>query len=144
MKKYIVCLIGLFLLPIHGFAQTDRDRQAILRTLDEQTTQWNKGDMQGFMLGYWQSDSLRFIGKSGLTYGWQQTLNNYKKNYPDGESRGTLRFQILHVDFLSNESAYVIGKFLLLRPQKGDASGHFTLLWKKIKGKWVIVADHSS
>ena len=26
---------------------------------------WNQGDLEGFMEGYWRSDSLLFVGKSG-------------------------------------------------------------------------------
>ena len=104
---------------------------------------WNRGDLEAFMEGYWRSDSLRFIGSSGLTYGWQQTLDNYKKGYPDTDAMGKLKFTILSVEQLSKRSAFVIGKWHLTR-KAGDLSGHYTLLWKKIKGKWVIVADHSS
>jgi len=104
---------------------------------------WNRGDLEAFMQGYWRSDSLRFIGSSGLTYGWQQTLDNYKKGYPDTDAMGKLKFTILSVEQLSKRSAFVIGKWRLAR-KAGDLSGHYTLLWKKIKGKWVIVADHSS
>lgn len=108
-----------------------------------QETAWNQGDLEGFMDGYWRSDSLRFIGSKGLTYGWQSTLNNYKKSYPNPEAMGKLKFTILAVEKLSKHAAFVIGKWHLSR-KAGDLSGQYTLLWRKIKGKWVIVADHSS
>ena len=95
------------------------------------------------MDGYWRSDSLRFIGSRGLTYGWQQTLDNYRKGYPDRDAMGILNFTILSIEPLSRKSAFVVGKWHLKRT-KGDLSGHFTLLWRKVDGKWVIVADHSS
>jgi ketosteroid isomerase-like protein len=109
----------------------------------DQELAWNRGDLEGFMQGYWHSDSLRFIGSRGLTYGWQQTLDNYKKGYPDTDAMGKLKFTILSVEQLSKRSAYVIGKWHLTR-KAGDLEGHYTLLWKKVKGAWVIVADHSS
>ena len=92
---------------------------------------------------YWQSDSLMFIGKSGVTYGWQNTLNNYKKGYPDTAAMGKLQFDILEVKRLSVMYFFVVGKWHLTR-SIGDVGGHFTLLFKKVKNKWVIVADHSS
>ncbi len=125
-------------------AQKPSDRKEILEILEEQTQNWNKGRLEKFMEGYWKSYSLKFIGKNGITYGWQNTLDNYEKRYPDKASRGTLRFEILNVEFISKDAAFVVGKFFLTRPQKGDANGHFSLLWRKIKGEWVIVADHSS
>ncbi len=108
-----------------------------------QEVAWNKGDLEGFMQGYLHSDSLCFIGSRGLTRGWDQTLANYKKGYATREAMGTLTFTIISVDQLSKKSAFVIGKWHLKR-EKDELSGHYTLLWKKIKGKWVIVADHSS
>lgn len=109
----------------------------------QQELAWNRGDLEGFMKGYWYSDSLRFIGSRGLTYGWKNTLQNYQNSYPDKDAMGTLVFTILSVEILSKKSAFVVGKWHLAR-ENGDLSGHYTLLWRKIKGVWVIVADHSS
>ncbi len=125
-----------------GFTQ-DKNARAILKLLDTQTAAWNKGDLQGFMKGYWENDSLRFIGKSGITYGWSNTLANYKRGYPDTAAMGKLNFTILVVKKLSPRYYEVVGKWYLKR-SIGDASGHYTLLLRKIKGSWVIVSDHSS
>jgi len=124
------------------FAQ-DKNARAILKLLDTQTAAWNKGDLQGFMKGYWENDSLRFIGKSGITYGWDNTLANYKRGYPDTAAMGKLQFTILVVKKLSSRYYEVVGKWYLKR-SIGDANGHYTLLLRKIKGSWVIVSDHSS
>lgn len=126
------------------FAQTGKDRQIILNILDAQTKAWNNGDVESFMKGYWVSDSLMYIGKSGVNYGYNSTLKSYRKNYPDKASMGTLKFDIIKVSFLAKNACYVVGKWHLTRPEKGDIGGHYTLLWRKIKGEWVIVADHSS
>ncbi len=104
---------------------------------------WNAGQLEAFMDGYWKSDSLKFIGSRGLTYGWQATLDNYKKGYPSREAMGRLTFTIISVEVIGKKDAFVIGKWHLKRT-KDDLSGHYTLFWKKIKGRWVIVADHSS
>ena len=124
------------------FAQ-DKNARAILKLLDTQTAAWNTGDLQGFMKGYWENDSLRFIGKSGITYGWNNTLANYKRGYPDTAAMGKLQFTILVIKKLSPRYYEVVGKWYLKR-SIGDASGHYTLLLRKIKGSWVIVSDHSS
>lgn len=135
----------LFILPLAGRAQQSAEEQ-ITQTLQTQTQAWNRGDLEGFMQGYWQSDSLLFIGKSGLTYGWQQTLNNYKKNYPDSRAMGQLHFDEITIRPVSGEEAYfVVGRWHLKREkEKGDLGGYFSLLWEKKDGKWVVVADHSS
>ncbi len=137
---YLLFFVGL---GNNLFAQQGADSQAIRQVMNEQITAWNTGDLVKFMEGYWHSDSLQFIGSKGIVYGWKPTLERYQKNYPDAAARGTLRFDILKIDLLSKDAAFVIGKFYLTRPQKGDASGHFTLLWRKIDGQWKIVVDHT-
>ncbi len=143
MKKVTVFLCIVFF-AFSGTSQAQNaDLQSIRQIMAKQELAWNAGDLEAFMAGYWHSDSLVFIGSRGLSYGWQTTLNNYQKSYPDRETMGKLTFTLLTVEQLSPTSAYVIGKWELART-KGDVSGHFTLLWKKIEGVWVIVADHSS
>ena len=111
--------------------------------LDKQVKCWNRGDVECFMQGYWKSDSLKFIGKTGITRGWENTLHRYQKNYPDQATMGTLNFEIIEITPLGTQAAWVVGKFHLRR-EMGDASGYFTLLFRKIEGEWRIVADHTS
>jgi hypothetical protein len=134
----ILCLFG----SLSVVAQSKASKE-IIQVLDIQNKAWNEGDLIGFMDSYWKTDSLMFIGKSGVTYGWQNTLANYKKGYPDTAAMGKLTFDILHVKKLSNRYYSVVGKWFLKR-SIGNVGGHFTLLFKKVGGKWVIIADHSS
>lgn len=119
------------------------DEKIIRSLIEEQRLLWNKGDISGFMETYWKSDSLMFIGKTGVTYGWQNTLENYKKGYPDTAAMGKLTFNLLQVKKLSGTCFFVVGKWHLTR-SIGNVQGHFSLLFRKINQKWVIVADHSS
>lgn len=121
----------------------NKDEQAIRNTLAQQTVEWNKGNIDAFMKGYWKNDSLMFVGKSGVTYGYQRTLENYKKNYPDAANMGQLKFNILKVKPISADTYFVLGKWALTR-SVGNVDGHYTLLFKKINGQWLIVVDHSS
>lgn len=104
---------------------------------------WNNGDIEGYMAGYWNSDSLKFIGQSGITYGWKNTLENYRKHYSNRALMGKLEFSIVQIDVFRDNSAFMIGKWKLLR-EKDTPQGFFTLLWKKINKKWKVVVDHSS
>lgn len=139
--KWFLLIVLVGTTQIAG-AQTG-DEKIIRDLLERQTRDWNRGDIDAFMHGYWESDSLMFVGKNGATYGYQKTLSNYKKNYPDTAAMGKLRFHILEVRRLSPNHYFVLGKWMLTR-SIGDLSGHYTLLLKKIKGKWTIIADHSS
>ncbi|WP_281613468.1 nuclear transport factor 2 family protein [Flammeovirga sp. SubArs3] len=142
MKKLFLLL--LIFLSLQGYSQSkDSDLQKIQSILNKQEKAWNRADLEGFMDGYWESEDLLFIGKSGVTNGWQATLDNYKRSYPDAKAMGKLHFTILKTEKLSDNVALVIGKWHLSRESK-DLEGHFSLTWKKINGKWVIIADHSS
>jgi len=138
-------LTALFLIiSLKVFSQkSDSDLGLISSIIDKQEIAWNNGSLEEFMTPYWHSDSLLFIGKNGVKKGWQTTLDNYKKSYPSKEAMGSLRFNIVKMEKLGENVVFVIGKWALER-REGNVSGHFTLLWKKIDGNWVIVADHSS
>ncbi len=144
MKKHFLLFAICFFTIIFSRAQS-KDEMEIRNALAVQDKAWNAGDINGFMQTYWQSDSLMFIGKSGVTYGWQNTFDNYKKAYPDVATMGKLSVTYIEMKRLSVLYYHVVGKWHLERSEsKGNQEGHFTLLLKKIKGKWVIVSDHSS
>jgi hypothetical protein len=143
-------IVTLFLLAcsLQSFAQNKTaanlaDETSIRALLDAQTKAWNSGDLLHFMDGYLPSDSLLFVGKTGPTYGFNNTLNNYKKGYPDTASMGKLTFTLLSLEPIEKIHYRVLGKWELKR-SKGDVSGYFTLLLQKIKGNWFVIQDHSS
>ena len=138
------CLFtGILLSFLFSVSAQNKDEQEILFILKSQTTEWNRGNIDAFMEGYWKNDSLMFIGKSGVTYGYNNTLKNYKKNYPDDATMGKLNFNIIKVQPLSSDTYFVLGKWMLSR-SIGNISGHYTLIFRKINQQWVIVSDHSS
>ena len=143
----LVCLAGAGGAAAQGTPKTTPEmaRRAIVQVLTTQTAAWNRGDIPGFMQGYWQSDSLVFIGRKGPTYGWQPTLANYQKNYPDAAAMGQLDFSGLRVSLLAPGAAQVVGHWHLVRPAAlGDLQGYFLLVLRQIGGKWRVVADHTN
>ena len=142
MKQVLTIILFWVSQPIYAQDFT-KDSLEIAAIMEMQERCWNEGSIDCFMKGYWRSDSLQFIGKSGITYGWNETLNNYKSKYPDRSHMGALHFTLLHMKKLGQEFITVTGSWKLDR-EIGNAGGYFTLLWQKIEGKWVIIADHSS
>ncbi len=130
----------MVLLSLNALAQ---DKKLIIDLLEQQRKDWNNGDLKQFMQGYWQSDSLLFVGKNGPNYGWEQTLKNYEKGYPNKAAMGFLYFDIKEVRLLNSDNAFVLGGWRLKR-EKDEPKGFFTLLLRKVKGEWKVVADHSS
>jgi ketosteroid isomerase-like protein len=140
MKRFLFVAFIFFAIEV---AAQSNDETAVRKILSDQSAAWNRGDIEGFMKGYWENDSLMFIGQNGITYGWSNTVNNYKKNYPDAAAMGKLSFTIISVKNLSAEYFHVTGKWHLQRTMD-HPEGYFTLLFRKIKGQWFIIADHSS
>jgi hypothetical protein len=138
-------MVNLLLFLLFPFSVVDitSDETIILNKLENQAHCWNSGNIDCFMQDYWHDDSLMYIGKNGVTYGWQNTLDNYKLKYPTKTEMGELKFQLVQLEQLSIDHYFMVGKWQLTR-QAGDIEGHFTLIWKKIDNNWVIVADHSS
>lgn len=141
MKKVLTILIVVIVV---GFTpEKTEEVEEIKALLETQRQAWNEGDLPKYMEGYWMSDSLLFIGKKGLNYGWEKTLSNYEKGYPDKAAMGNLKFELKKIEVLSPTSAYVVGKWHIDRTDD-FLEGHFLLIVKKIEGQWKVVVDHSS
>lgn len=146
MRKTLVISLMILLFAIAGFAQekiTKSEKEHIFALLNRQVEAWNEGNLEKFMQTYWKSDKLVFMGSRGPTYGWQATLDSYKKGYPDKKAKGHLEFKILDLNKIDTKTVFLIGRFELTR-EIGDLAGHFTLVIQKIDGEWLIISDHSS
>jgi hypothetical protein len=139
--KYLLILV-ILVVSCTQPDTTAQDKKAIKTIMEAQQTAWSKHDLEGFMQGYWKSDSLKFYGSRGITYGWQNTLDNYKKSYPTKAESGTLKFVISDISKIETKSYWVMGEYHLTR-DVGDAKGTFIIIFKKIDGQWKIVADMS-
>lgn len=117
----------------------DAQKQAIADVMAMQEAAWNEANIDQFMEGYWKSEKLRFSGSS-VTYGWENTKNNYKKGYPNKEAMGKLMFEIKDIELTSAESAILFGRYTLIRTLD-QPTGLFNLAWRKIDGNWLITSD---
>lgn len=138
--------IFMFCVVMFSFAENrikEKEKSEIGSLLQKQVDAWNEGNLEKFMETYWKSDQLVFVGSRGPTYGWQATLENYKKGYPDKKTMGKLELKILTISKIDKKSVFVIGRFELTR-EIGDVAGHFTLVIQKFGKDWFIVSDHSS
>ncbi len=124
-------------------AQNKQEKQ-VMFILYNQAKSWNNGNIEAFMQGYWKSDKLQFIGSKGVTYGWENVYNNYKKAYSTPSLMGQLKFDELDVEQQSKKIVTVTGKYILTRSEGEVLSGYFLLVVKKIGGKWKIIRDYST
>jgi ketosteroid isomerase-like protein len=143
----VASLVGTILVTASGRPAAEKwkifDRTPILAVLTAQQNDWNKGDIRGFMAGYWNSSTLTFAGTGGFTRGWQPVMARYEKNYADKAAMGTLDFSELEIRQLWPDAALVLGKWHLQR-QAGDVGGIFTLVFQKFPEGWRIIHDHTT
>lgn len=143
MRKYnVFAIITLLLISCNG-NNFEKDKKEIIKVMDLQAQNWSNGNIEGFMDGYWKSDSLRFLGSKGLTKGWQTTLDNYKKAYPDKSAMGKLVFDYISFEPMNEKQMFVVGKWTLQR-EKDTLRGYYSLLWQKFDGKWKVIFDHTN
>lgn len=143
MKKLVTLLCFIFAFSSYAQHNEEADIKAIQKVLKKQRIAWSKNDLDGFMQGYWKSDSLKFYGANGVTYGWDNTLKRYQKAYPTADHTGKLNFKINDISKISEVAYYVLGEYHLKRAV-GNADGFFMIIFKKIHDEWKIIADTSS
>ena len=118
------------------------DATLIRSEIMAQQKAWNAGDIDRFMESYWRSDALTFSSGGKTIRGWQATLKRYRERYPDRTAMGELTFRDLDVTMLGEDAALVLGRWHLQRDK--PIGGNFSLVWRRIDGRWRIVHDHSS
>ena len=143
MKRLLILVFLFSVFAVNAQTVSVKNRYKITSILSHQQKCWNNGDIEGYMSGYWNSDSLKFITKSGITTGWKPTLVMYKQHYPDKEAMGTLVFEDVDMIQMNATTIFVMGKWTLQKT-KETVGGQFTLICRKIKGCWKIIIDHTS
>lgn len=117
-------------------------RAEIADVLGQQAAAWNTGDISAFMRPYWHSPDLTFSSGGRLTRGWESALDSYRKRYPTRAIMGHLTFSNLEITELGSDAALMLGRWRLEREE--PIGGTFTLVWRRLDGRWVIVHDHTS
>ena len=143
--KILILTLLLLSIAVSISAQTkdEKTKAAIKKVMDDQTAAWNRGDIEGFMQGYWNSPEMMFVSGNTMTKGWQPTLERYKKSYDTRDKMGVLGFSELEITLIGKESAVVFGRFTLQR-KDDKPTGLFTLNFRKFKDGWKIILDHTS
>ena len=149
MKKVMLALVlGLALAGGSNLPAAQRQAKSDAATdvravLDAQAKAWNRGDIEGFMAGYWRSEKTTFAGANGVFRGWQALLERYRRTYPDRAAMGALTFSELEITMLAPDAALVLGRWQLERAS-GPVGGVFSLVLRKLPEGWRIVHDHTS
>lgn len=147
MRKLLVAILLLSCVQLFGqepAKSASGEEAAVRAVLDIQMKAWNRGDLEGYMSGYWNSPDLVFIGGATENRGWQATLERYRKSYQSaGREMGQLDFPEMTIHMLGPDAAYATGKFHLKMSDGREPSGRFTVILRKFTDGWKIIHDHS-
>jgi beta-aspartyl-peptidase (threonine type) len=145
MKICLQCLAVLLISALSAWGSPAGSEDEIRRVISQQQDAWNRGDLEAFMTGYWNSPDLTFFSGAHESKGWQAALDRYKKTYQGaGHEMGKLEFANLRVEILGRDAAFVRGEFHLTMSDGKTPHGLFTLVFRKFPDGWKIVHDHSA
>jgi beta-aspartyl-peptidase (threonine type) len=127
-----------------GGAAEDSARAA-RAVLDRQVEDWNKGDLDGFLAGYWKSPKVVFQSGGRRYDGWEAMRERYRRRYQaEGRAMGRLAFTGLDVEPLGPEAVLARGRWQLTMPDDTTPGGLFTVIFRRFPEGWKIVHDHTS
>ena len=145
--KTLLLVVLVLIANMTFLAQSKSDAKAaadIRTVMETQTAAWNRGDIEGFMQGYWKSEQMVFVSGTNVARGWQAALDRYKKSYDTKAKMGTLTFSDLEINVLAKDSAAVLGSWKVTLADGKSSGGKFTLIFRKFKDGWKVVHDHTS
>jgi len=145
MKTAVILMLTICSAVAQTASRKSSADQPIRHVLDDQAAAWNRGDLEGFLRGYWRSPELTFYSGGAVTSGWDATLERYRARYQSGgREMGKLTFSELEIHLLSAEAAWVGGHWRLEMKNGDQPGGLFTLVFRNFPEGWRIVHDHTS
>jgi uncharacterized protein (TIGR02246 family) len=123
--------------------ERERTESAIRQVFEEGCAAWNRGDLDGYLASYLDSEKTLWISGGALTRGKAAIAAAYKRRFSTGGAMGKLSVAELEIDVLTPDDAIAVGRWTL--DLEGMMSqGFFTVQLRKIEGTWLFVCDHAS
>ena len=145
MKKLIFKILLFYFVIFLTSCKSTNSCDEIYDLMQEQEESWNKGNIDDFMNKYWNNDSLIFLGKSGINYGWKKTISNYKNSYKKKNEMGRLEFKNILCKPINKSTHIIAGKWSIYREDSiRNIEGYYSLIWVKKDKVWKIIYDHTS
>ncbi|WP_051189357.1 YybH family protein [Daejeonella oryzae] len=131
------------ILTTQAFSQ-DKSISEVKTALEGQISAWNKGNLEGAMSFYWNSDKLLWISKSGTDKGYQPVFESFLSDFKDRSQMGKFTYEPLHIESLSDEIVYYVYRWKIELGDKKLMGGISSQIWRKPDNKWVITSEHAS
>jgi uncharacterized protein (TIGR02246 family) len=126
-----------------GSIEMTEDHQRIRALFESACAAWNRGDMDGYLADYWQSDNVRWVSEGTVRYGFEAIAAAVKARFDSPDNMGRLEVANLEIQLLGESDALVFGGWIQTT-RTARRHGVFTVHVKKMDGEWLIVSDHSS
>jgi ketosteroid isomerase-like protein len=131
--------------PARGQVEDAQSVHAVRALLDRQVADWNKGDLDAFLTGYWNSPKVVFQSGGQRDVGWSAMRDRYRRRYQAlGKAMGQLAFSALEIEQLGESAILARGGWRLTMPDGTKPGGLFTLIVRRFPEGWKIVHDHTS
>jgi hypothetical protein len=143
----LLILVLLAAAPLaHGQAQSGNPQKEIQVVLDRQVVAWNRGDLEGFMAGYWKSADFVYLSNKTVVRGWQTMLDRYRQLFqpPNENNMGILSLPEEEILMLGRDSAIVWGTFIVRTSDGKGRGGLYTLVMRRLPQGWRTVYDRTS
>lgn len=147
---YVVVLALVASIALQASAQ---ERDAMLQfqlgdQLKQSAARWNRGDLDGFLKDYLDSEEMSFTSNGKILKGYEALDKRYRKSYGESaETMGNLSFSDFDLWRLGPTQALVLGRWRLERDEAGEKKideGVFSLVMVKVGDLWKILHDHTS
>ena len=119
------------------------EHQRIRAVFESGCAAWNRGDIDGYLAEYWNSDKVRWVSEGTVRYGFEAIATSFKARFDSPDNMGRLEVANLEIQLLGENDALVFGAWIQTTPA-ARRHGVFTVHLKKMDGEWLIVSDHSS
>jgi uncharacterized protein (TIGR02246 family) len=145
MIRYGLIPLVAIVAPAAAVAQSPQ-QTAVEAAMAASAAGWNAGSVERFMAIYSEAPETSFVTANGLVRGKTAMMARYRQhyNFDDPAKRGVLSFKTLDFRLLDPTHALYIAQYLLTYPDGKTATGPTSLVLRKEKTGWKIIADHSS
>jgi|HubBroStandDraft_2_1064218.scaffolds.fasta_scaffold335704_1 uncharacterized protein (TIGR02246 family) len=104
---------------------------------------WNRHDLDGYLDGFWRSDSLILVVEGETVRGWDLLSKALHTGYPNPTEMGNVTLDRVQVQMLSSDLALALTWDTVSFPKKKEF-GTSTIVMKKLPEGWRVAVMHTS
>lgn len=125
-------------------AKAAKTEETIRQLTNQLQTDWNGGNMEGYLAAYWNSPDFSLLFGDQAIRGWEPVAEMFRGAWSTEEAMGNFTANNVELRQISPDTVVSSGGFTHVFPTE-TIEGGFTHVWKQQEdGGWVIVHEHTS